>query len=226
MAQFLDRASQAWMESVEPRQLYAATAWAAAVDNPLSPFLPGMTWVYRGTKDGQAEKNRTVVLDVTKTIKGVACTVVLDRVYLDGKLSEKTYDWYAQDHYGNVWYFGEDTREFNADGTVNNTDGTWQAGVNGANPGIVMEAAPIAGDSYGQEYAAPVAEDHAKVTGTHRHYVTPFATFSNTIVTQETSALEPGAAERKFYAPGIGFIGGNTLSGDESEVLKLVSFVP
>jgi len=214
------------METLEPRRLCAASAWADAVTNPFMPLLPGMTWAYKGKKNGQREKNPVVVLDATKRIMGVDCTIVLDRVYIAGKLEEKSYDWYAQDHFGNVWYFGEDTREFNADGTVNNTDGSWEAGVSGNRPGIAMEATPTVGDYYGQEFAPPVAQDAARVLSTKRHYASPFMTSNNAIETVETSALEPGVAEVKFYAPGIGFLGGHTLSGEDTEVVKLVSFVP
>lgn len=213
------------IEALDGRCLCSAAGWADAIDNPMMPFLPGMRWVYRGVKDGVVEKNRTVVMDQTRQIMGVTCTVVLDRVYENGKLTEKTHDWYAQDKLGNVWYFGEATAEY-VNGKVDNREGSWEAGVNDARPGIVMQAAPQVGDSYKQELAAPVAEDEAEVLSLHTHTSSYFGTFHDLLKTQETSPLEPGTAEVKWYARGIGFIRSQTTAGPENEVLKLVSFVP
>src|SRR5205823_3763938 len=126
------------------------------------------------------------------------------------------------DKIGNVWYFGEDSREIE-NGKVVSREGSWEAGVNGARPGIVMQAVPGAGDSYHQEDAAGVAEDQATVLALAATADTPFATFRNCLETQEFSALDPGSLEDKFYAAGIGLVKSQAVSG-ETEVLRLVEF--
>src|SRR5262245_51831892 len=122
-----------------PRASRPAETFVDVIDNPLSPLIPGTVFEYRGEVDGGTEINRVHVSRQTKKILGVFCTVVLDSVYVDGALREATEDWYAQDQAGNVWYFGEDTKEFEG-GKVVSTEGTWRAGVRGAVQGIIMEA--------------------------------------------------------------------------------------
>jgi hypothetical protein len=214
------RCAAASIEVLEERRLFS---WAATIDNSYMPLRPGMTWVYRGMRNGVRETDRTVVLSDTKLITGVTTTVVLDTVYLRGKLAEQTFDWYAQDGAGNVWYFGEDTKEFDAKGNVTSTEGTWQTGVNGAAAGIIMEAHPQRGDVYHQEFAAGVAEDQAKVLSLGARVKSPFGKFHNCLKTSEFTPLQPNAVEQKFYAAGIGFIRSQTVRGSESEVVRLVS---
>src|SRR5262249_31425060 len=144
----------ACVETLEVRRLFAG-AWADTIDNPYMPLIPGASWLYRGAKSGVPMKDRVVVQNYTTVIMGVTCTVVLDRVYVGGKLSENTHDFYAQDHFGNVWYFGEAERDLE-NGKVVSTEGSWRAGVNGANPGIIMQAEPTLGDVYTQEFAPGV----------------------------------------------------------------------
>ena len=115
-------------------------------------------------------RNEMVVTNDTKVILGVTTIVVHDSVYEQGVLTEDTLDWYAQDEDGNVWYFGEDTKELDENGNVISTEGSWEAGVNGAKPGIVMEAKPRKGDRYQQEFATGVAEDMAQVIGYKNSY--------------------------------------------------------
>src|SRR4051794_14867968 len=91
------------IEVLEARRLFSAS-WSSVIDNPNFPVIPGTTWLYKGVRDGAVEKVRTIVTNDTKLINGVTTTVVLDRAYLDGELAEKTYDYYAQDKVGNVWY--------------------------------------------------------------------------------------------------------------------------
>lgn len=155
----------------------------------------------------------------------MSCTVVLDRVYVNGELQERTHDWYAQDAAGNVWYFGESTSEYE-DGNVVSREGSWKAGKRGAKPGIVMEADPQVGDAYQRERAAPVALDEARVLSTTAGVKTPFGRFTDCLQTEETTPLEPGIAESKWYARGIGFVRSQTTAGPEDEVVTLVSFVP
>ncbi len=216
---------RAVIEHLEARRLFNAAGFSDTIDNPYFPLAPGMTWLYKGTKDGAVEKNRIVVQNYTKKIKGVICTVVLDRVYEDGNLSELTHDWYAQDNTGNVWYFGEASKDIE-NGNVVSTQGSWQAGVNGARAGIVMEARPTPGDVYQQEFSSGVAQDRAKVLALHAKTTTGLGTLTNLLKTEETTPLEPGTAEVKYYRKGIGFVRSQTSAGPERELLKLVSFKP
>jgi hypothetical protein len=128
---------------------------------------------------------------------------VHDQGFLDGELTEDTFDWYAQDKAGNVWYFGEDSKTIE-DGQVVSTEGSWEAGVNGARPGVIMLAAPEIGVRYQQEFAAGVAEDMAKVVSLTESVTVPYGSFTGCLKTLEWSPLEPGAREYKFYAPGVG----------------------
>jgi hypothetical protein len=174
-----------------------------AVDNPLFPLPLGRRLIYRGTGDGEPQR---VVTDVTrqhKTILGVDVVVVLDRVFVSGELAELTYDWYAQDRHGNVWYFGEDTKEFE-DGKVVSTAGSFEAGKNGARAGIIMRAHPKVGLTTPQEFAAGVAEDQARVVDKNVTATVPYGTLRHCIKTAEFTPLEPDVLENKWYCPGIG----------------------
>ena len=191
------------------------------IDNPYFPLKPGTTFIYRGETEGTPTKDVTIVTHQTKEILGVTTTVVHDRVYEDGVLTEDTFDWYAQDKQGNVWYFGEDTKELDENGNVVSTEGTWQAGVNGAEPGIVMLAHPHKGDKYQQEFAAGVAEDMAQVLGFKNSLCVKYGCFKHVLVTKEWTPLEPGVVENKYYAKGVGFIYSEMVKGGD-ETLELV----
>src|SRR3954462_4616621 len=123
------------------------------VDNRFFPLVPGTRFVYKGEEDGENETNVTLVTRDRKNILGISAVVVLDRVFVHGELKEKTFDWYAQDKEGNVWYLGEDTKEYE-DGRVVSTEGSWESGKHGAKPGIIMLAHPRVGDEYRQEFLA------------------------------------------------------------------------
>jgi hypothetical protein len=204
--------------------MLAAAAWSETIDNPYMPLLPGATYVYKGTTEGEAVKQRVVVQSYTKDVMSVTCTVVLDRVYISGELAEETHDYYAQDSAGTVWYFGEKSRDIE-DGQVVSKAGSWLAGVNGAQPGIIMEAQPGVGDNYMQELATGVAEDQATVISFGGKAKTPFGNFSNCLVTQEANNLEPEFGEYKYYVAGIGQVKSQAFKG-EQEILKLVSYIP
>jgi hypothetical protein len=154
----------------------------------------------------------------------VHCRQVRDRGYINGVLAEDTLDWFAQDKNGNVWYFGEDTKELDANGNVISTEGSWQAAANGAQPGIVMETNPHVGDTYQQEFAAGVAQDMATVLALNKTVNVPFGSFKDCLETEEFSPLEPGAIEHKFYARGVGFIQSVALRGGR-ERLELVTIL-
>jgi hypothetical protein len=196
--------------------------FVSEIDNQYFPLKPGTTFFYRGKSGSDVITDEVYVTHQTKEIIDVNTTVVRDRVFVNDVLSEETFDWYAQDEDGNVWYFGEDSKEFDANGVVISTEGSWEAGVNGARPGIIMEADPQKGDVYRQEFAAGVAEDMAKVLGLNQTVTVPYGTFHNCLKTKDFSLLEPDVTENKFYAPEVGFILSKMVKGG-SEKLELIN---
>ena len=168
-------------------------------------MTPGTRMIYEGRVDGGLERIVVEVTRDTRTVMGVTTVVVRDTASLDGEVIEDTYDWYAQHRDGSVWYFGEDTKEL-ADGKVLNTKGSWEAGVDGAQPGIVMPARPAVGERYRQELHAGEAEDEAEVLGVAEHVTVPFGTFTGVVRTLDTTPLQPEVVEHKHYAPGVGFV--------------------
>jgi hypothetical protein len=175
------------------------------IDNPYFPLVPGTTRHYEGeTEDGLESVDETVTDDV-RSILGIEATIVHVLEYLDGELIEETFDWYAQDDTGNVWYLGEDSREIE-DGEIVSTDGSWEAGVDGALPGIIMQAAPQIGQRYYQEFYLGEAEDEAIVQSLNASVEVPFGEFAGCLQTEDLTRLEPGANEHKFYCPGLGLV--------------------
>jgi hypothetical protein len=189
------------------------------ITNPYLPWRPGMTYIFNGTRDGQPLRIEVTVTKQTKVIMGVRCLVVRDIV--TGALEERTTDWYAQDSKGNVWYFGEDTKEL-ANGVVTSTQGTWEAGVNGALPGIVMYAHPKPGPAYLQEYRPGIAQDMAQVVQAGVSVKVPAGQFSKVIVTKDTDPLNPSKLEHKYYAPGAGMVKSTGVVNGHTEILQLV----
>ena len=193
--------------------------------NPFFPLVPGTTFYYQGESEGVATSNITEVTCTTLPIEGVTTTVVHDQAFdeLD-RLVEDTLDYYAQDGHGNVWYFGEDTAEKDpVTGTVISTEGTWRAGVNEADAGFIMLAGPQVGDRYYQEFARDVAEDQAKTISLDGSATIPYGgSYEDLVVSKETTRLDPGVVENKFYAEGTGFIYGVMVKGGE-EFTQLVN---
>jgi hypothetical protein len=181
-----------------------ASAFSAAVDNAWFPLKPGSRYTYNGVKDGLPARDIVAVTHDVRRIAGVPCAVVRDRLYLRGRLRERTIDWYSQDSRGNVWYFGEDTAELDIHGRVTSTEGTWTAGVSGAQPGIYMPAHPRLGQAGSQEFYKGHAEDHYKVIGLF-NTVTGIAA-KNALLTEEWTPLEPGTVDHKLYVRGIGTV--------------------
>jgi hypothetical protein len=175
------------------------------VDNPYFPLTPGTTRVYEGETEDGLERIEVVVTHDTREILHISCIVVRDTVSLDGELVEDTFDWYAQDNDGNVWYMGEDSKEYE-DGEVVSTAGSWEAGVDGAQPGIIMQANPQVGAAYRQEYYAGEAEDMAEVLSLTETASVPYGSFDALLMTKEWTPLEPGVAEQKYYAAGTGLV--------------------
>jgi hypothetical protein len=184
---------------------------------------PGTRLRYTGVADnGRTRQTDTqLVTRKTKRVLGVTCTVVRDTVSEHGRPVERTYDWYAQDRQGNVWYFGEDSRNYRHGRFVKGAD-SWESGVDGAKPGILMEGNPRPGDTYRQEYYPGHAEDQARVLGSGGAVKVPYRSFGQTLATVERSALEPGAREKKYYGAGIGEIKSQVVKGGR-EAFQLVS---
>jgi hypothetical protein len=173
-----------------------------------------MHWVYVGVKDGRPSRDVVTVTNAELAIDGVPCVSVADRLYENGRLEERTTDWYSQDRAGNVWYFGEDTAELDRAGHVTSTEGTWRAGEHGAVPGIYMPARPRVGQTGRQEYLKGHAEDHFKVVGRFG---------ANAVLTAEWTPLEPGTLDHKLYVRGTGIVLEQTERGP-NERNELVSF--
>ena len=191
--------SDAYSPQIEPGE------FTTDVDNPYLPLTVGTRWVYEATDDeGATERIVVEVTNRTKRVMGVDCLVVRDTVTVDGEVFEDTFDWFAQDADGNVWYFGEETREFE-DGEVSSA-GSWEAGMDGAQPGIVMKARPRVGDDYRQEFYEGEAEDRAKVLALDEQVSVPFGSFDGVLKTEDVNPLEPGVVEQKFYARGVGLV--------------------
>jgi hypothetical protein len=191
------------------------------IDNPFFPLKPGTTFIYEGETEDGTEHIEVKVTHRTKKILGVTCTEVRDTVTVDDEVVEDTLDWYAQDKEGNVWYFGENSKEFE-DGLIVSLAGSWTAGAYGAKPGIIMKANPQVGDLYRQEFSLGVAEDMAKVLSLDESARVPYGSFSHCLKTREFAPLEPDAKESKFYARGIGFIKEiNVVTGEHVDLIDI-----
>jgi len=207
----------------EPVSLDPAN-FTVEIDNRYWPMAPGTRWVYRETEAGGEVKRVVVpVTDRTKRIAdGIEARVVHDVATAHGRPVEVTDDWYAQDSEGNLWYMGEKTAEYE-NGKVVSTEGSWEAGVDGAQPGVIMPARPSTGQAYRQEYYAGEAEDSATVFSTDEQVQVPFGHFDGAVLTKETTPLEPRVVEYKLYAPDVGPAMAMDVSGesDREELIGL-----
>ena len=193
------------------------------IDNPYWPMKPGSQWIFRET-DAEGAVSRVVVtvLDKTKMIaNGVEARIVHDQVTEGGQVKEDTYDWYAQDADGNLWYLGEDTTEYE-NGKPKTKEGSWEAGVDGALPGIIMPADPQVGMTYREEYYKGHAEDGASIISTDALAKVPYGRFEHGVQTRNFSGIEPDVIEEKIYAQGVGVVLEITVSGgsDRDELLS------
>jgi hypothetical protein len=181
--------------------------FSAEVTNPWFPLDPGTRWTYRETtEDGEIVEVVVTASSVTREIaNGVTARVVRDTVTLDGEIIEDTLDWYAQDEAGTVWYLGEDTAEFE-DGTITTREGSFEAGVDAAQPGVIMPASPEVGMTYRQEYYAGEAEDNGEVLDLDQRAGVPAGEYDNLVKTADTTPLEPDVLEHKFYARDVGLV--------------------
>ena len=209
-----------YAENVTPR-FNPANFAGHAIDNPYFPLAPGTTFIYEGETDGVPASNVTQVTHDVKLVAGVGCVVVRDLGFENGStLVEETFDWYAQDKFGNVWYLGEDATEYPS----GSKEGSWKAGVNGALPGLIMEARPRVGDRYSQELAVGVAQDMAMVLSLNKALTISLGRFDDLLLTREWSPLDKGVTEHKYYARGVGFIYGVMVKGG-SEHTELVEII-
>lgn len=183
------------------------------VTNPLFPLIPGTTYVYGGSEDRHSMVDVFSPSSETAIVDGVRTRVVHDEVLREGVLLERTTDYYAQDDCGNVWYFGEDTATLDRDGNVVSQDGTWHAGVAGAQPGVFMQAVPELGRRFRQEWSAGIAEDTYAVAARGVNVSVPYGTFRNALRTHESTALEPGVLDEKLYVRGVGEVLERTVRG-------------
>ncbi|MBJ7341549.1 hypothetical protein [Mycolicibacterium sp.] len=192
------------------------------ITNRYFPLVPGAVMVYEGTRDGVPLRIELTVTNETKDIMGVRTVVVRDIV--SGALDERTSDWYAQDTAGNVWYFGEDTKEY-TNGVVSSTAGTWEAGVDGALPGIIMQATPVQGQAYRQEYRPTHAEDVAMIKQLGSSAEVPAGRYSDVLVTNDRDLLDLNKDEDKYFAPGVGMVKLGGLVNSHREDVWLVSIL-
>jgi hypothetical protein len=200
---------------------FRAGPHTANVTNPWFPLPVGTTSIYAGTKDGESAIDIVMNSRATRVIDGVRTRVVEDRLFLSGNLEERTSDYYAQDRCGNVWYFGEDTAELDSHGRVVDTSGSFHAGIDGAQPGVFMQARPQLGRRFRQEWYAGEAEDTFKVIDLSTPITVPFGSFKHALRTEETTALEPGVVDNKYYVRGIGEVLEKSVKGGR-EALVLV----
>jgi hypothetical protein len=191
------------------------------VTNGWFPLRPGRTYLYTGTKDGKKALDVVQVSPATRKIDGVVTRVVNDRLFLDNALQERTTDYYAQDKCGNVWYFGEDTATLDRNGHVTDRSGSFRAGLDGAQPGVYMQARPQMGRWFRQEWYRGQAEDRYRALSSSASVAVRYGRFYHALRTEERTNLEPGVVDNKYYVRGLGVVKELSVKGD-TEVLQLV----
>jgi hypothetical protein len=197
------------------------------INNSWFPLARGSIYVYEGQKDGKAARDVMTVTRKVKTITGIRAAAINDRLFLNGQLAERTTDWYAQDKRGTVWYLGEKTAELNAAGKVTSTEGSFLNGRDGARGGIFMPAHPAIGQSFQQEAFKGEAEDRFRILDLAGTVTTPAVSSTNAMLTEETTPLEPGVVDHKYYVQGIGTVSEQQVAGaapGQAESTQLVSF--
>ena len=203
--------------------------FSADITNPYWPMRPGTRWTYRTAEAGEPPQEVVIVVttDTKKLANGITARVVRDTARSEGQIIEDTLDWYAQDSDGNIWYMGEDTVEFE-DGKIVSRAGSWEAGADGALPGIMLPAQPQVGQRYRQEYKKGEAEDNGEVLATNHLVEVESGPYKNALVTMDTSTIEPDVVEYKFYAPGVGPLLAMDISGGagREELIKVDKVAP
>lgn len=187
--------------------------------NPWFPLVPGTRHELIEREGSKASVNVVTVTSETKTILGVTCVVVHDTITRDGVLKEDTYDWFATDRQGNVWYFGEESRQFRASGKATRV-GSWIAGTKGARPGLVMPALPTVGESYVQEVFADGSGGLARVEALDDAVTVPYGEIPHALRIREWTNKESGF-ETKWYAKGIGLVREEASDGEIVELVRI-----
>ena len=193
------------LKSPDIPKVIDASNFVHNVDHPLWPLLVGMTWRYESNTIDGLEVTEVEVLSDRRIVQGVSAVVVRDQVFLEGELIEDTFDWYAQDKSGNVWYVGEDSKEYR-NGVVVSTAGSWESGVSGGRAGIYMYASPKVGDLYYQEYFEGKAEDVGEVLAINQSVTVPSGSFTECVQIRDTTPLQPDVLEHKYFCPGVGTV--------------------
>lgn len=224
VARYADPCAEPLPTGSEPASLDPHN-FVSVIDNQYWPMTPGSVWTLEEA-DGKGNLSdvRIEVKDRTKTILGISATVVRDTVSDSGDLIEDTRDWYAQDVCGNIWYLGENTKEYE-NGQVVSTEGSWEAGVDNGEAGVALPGTPTIGLSYRQEYYAGEAEDGATILSLDDQVKVPYGHVDGVLVTKDYTALAPRVLEYKFYAPGVGPVEEIGLSGGSDRAV-LTSFTP
>ncbi|MFH2108575.1 MAG: hypothetical protein ABII93_07900 [Chrysiogenia bacterium] len=198
------------------------------VDHPYFPLLPGQTRHYQTTQDDNYAEVTVTATGNIRLIMGVLCLGVQERLVADQRLFEDTWRWYAQDRDGNVWYFARETKKYDYD--VVSEDWSWQAGINGAKPGMVMVGRPAdyLNKEYREEYVAGVEEDKAQVLSLNETVTVPYGTFSGCIKIKVYSDLDPGRFEHRYYASGIGLVLSESMpeGGQRAELVGIGDELP
>lgn len=196
--------------------------FSTTIDNPYFSLTPGEELIYEGEAEEGTERDVIQVPGDTEIVMGVTTLVQEDRSSIDGVLVEDTRDYFAQDSAGNVWYFGEDVNNYE-DGVLVDHEGSWHAGVDGAQPGIIMEAHPKPGDTYRQEFAPGIAEDMGKVISLRQKVSVPYGDFRNCLRTRDTTPLERGVVEYKYYCTDAGntVLEINRTTGERLELVEV-----
>jgi hypothetical protein len=184
------------------------------ISNTYFPLVTGTRFTYKGNLKKQDQVNVLNVTRNTPTIDGILTVEVRDQVSLSGTLIEDTLDWFAQDDQGNVWYMGEFATQVPA-GTHT---GSWTAGINGAQPGYIMEAAPKVGDTYCQENAPGIAQDAAQVLSVTASRSVPFGTFTGNVLQTKDYSLIEVHSENKFYGPSVGLLEAIAINGGSEDI--------
>lgn len=223
-SQVLDESSEVVLKSKSFLPEFPGVgAFVAGFSNEFVAFEIGKVFIYEGETEDGMETIKVTVTDATKEIMGVITTVVTDSAWLDGELIEATDDWFAEDSDGNVWYFGEYSEEWE-EGELVGTEGSWEAGVDEALPGILMPGQPQMGMKYQQEYYEDEAQDMAMVINLNKTVEIDYGSFEGCLETMEWTPLEPGEREHKFYKSGVGLVMELKPKGGR-EVVELVDII-
>ena len=227
MAPWSVQAAAATSAATHPQHPPPSAFTRARVDNPWFPLKPGTKWIYRGSDEGDRTRDVVIATYRTRVVDGVRCRVVLDRVWTNGRLGERTRDFYAQTKRGTVWYFGERTATLNRHGGVISREGSFLSGVGGAEAGVFMTSHPRPGPSYFQEYFPGHAMDRFTVVRRDAHVSVPLLWSDHALLTRETTPLEPGVVDHKYYVRDVGSVREVTVTGGSERLhLAKVAHLP